>query len=265
MYNTNRIWPVARGVVCGLVILYMLVPLAIVVIISFSSAPFLTFPPPGFSLQWYKAVQDPVWLGALMTSAIVMVPAAALATALGLGAALALQRPGFPFAGPLRALLMSPLVVPVIITGAAMYGLFRFLGLQGTLAGLVLADAVLSIPYALATISASLEMVDPRLAQAAASLGAGPRRTFIHITFPMIRAGVFSSFLFSLVVSFDELVVSLFISSPEARPITVQMWSNIRGDVDPTIAALATLLFFFALVILLVEAVFGKGQASSVS
>src|ERR1700704_3651814 len=139
MSNTHRIWPVARGFVCGLVILYMLVPLAIVVIISFSSAPFLTFPPPGFSLQWYKAVRDPVWLGALMTSAIVMIPAASLATALGLGAALALQRPGFLFAGPLRALLMSPLVVPVIITGAAMYGLFRFLGLQGTLTGLILA------------------------------------------------------------------------------------------------------------------------------
>lgn len=261
MSNTHRIWPVARGFVCGLVIVYMLVPLAIVVIISFSSAPFLTFPPPGFSLQWYKAVLDPVWLDALMTSAIVMVPAASLATTLGLGAALALQRPGFPFAGPLRGLLMSPLVVPVIITGAATYGLFRFLGLQGTRTGLVLAHAVLSIPYALATISTSLQVVDPRLGQAAASLGSAPLRTFFFVTFPMIRAGVFSSFLFSLVISFDELVVSLFISSPEARPITVQMWSNIRGDVDPTIAALATLLFLFALVILLVEAVIGNGQA----
>jgi putative spermidine/putrescine transport system permease protein len=261
MFTTNKIWSVSRGLVCGLVILYMLVPLAIVIVISFSSAPFLTFPPPGFSLQWYKAVRDPVWLGALSTSATVMLPSAALSTALGLGAALALQRPGFPFAGILRALLMSPLVVPVIITGAAMYGVFRFLGLYGTLTGLVLAHTVLSVPYALATINASLQMVDPRLEQAAASLGSNPLRTFFKVTFPMIRAGVFSSFLFSLVVSFDELVVSLFISSPEARPITVQMWSNIRGDVDPTIAALATLLFLFALVILLIEAVFGKGQA----
>lgn len=260
MSCTPNFWSVARAVVCGSVVLYMLVPLAIVIAISFSSAPFLTFPPPGISLQWYRAVGDPVWLGALRTSAIVMVPAAVLATALGLGAALVLQRPGFPFAGVIRAFLMSPLVVPVIITGAAMYGLFRVLGLYGTLTGLVLAHAVLSVPYALATVSASLQMVDPRLAQAAASLGSAPLRTFWHITLPMIRAGVFSSFLFSLVVSFDELVVSLFISSPEARPITVQMWSNIRGDVDPTIAALATLLFLFALAILLVEAVFGKGQ-----
>jgi putative spermidine/putrescine transport system permease protein len=253
-------WTLSRAVICGFVILYMLVPLAIVIAISFSSAPFLTFPPPGLSLQWYRAISDPAWSSALATTAIVMFPAAALATSLGLGAALMLHRPGFPFAGPIRAFLMSPLVVPVIITGAAIYGVFRSLGLYGTLLGLILADTVLSVPYALATISASLQMVDPSLAQAAASLGSAPMRTFWRITFPMVRAGVFSSFLFSLVVSFDELVVSLFISSPDARPITVQMWSNIRGDVDPTIAALATLLFLFALSILLIEAVFGRGQ-----
>ena len=261
MMRPVGVWSFLRSLVCAAVVLYMLVPLAIILIISFSSAPFLTFPPPGFSLQWYRAIKDPVWTSALATSALVMVPAATLATALGLGAALMLQREGFPLAAPIRAFLMSPLVVPVIITGAAMYGVFRPMGLYGTLSGLVIAHATLAVPYALATMSASLQMVDPRLAQAAAGLGSAPLRTFVRVTFPMIRTGVLSSFLFSLVVSFDELVVSLFISSPEARPITVQMWSNIRGDVDPTIAALASLLFVFALAVLLIEARFGKGQA----
>jgi putative spermidine/putrescine transport system permease protein len=239
----------------------MLIPLAIVVIISFSSAPFLTFPPPGFSMQWYRALRDPVWLQTLGTSATVMLPAAAAATALGLGAALALERPGFPAAPAIRALLMSPLIIPVIITGAAFYSVFKSIGLQGTVSGLILADTVLCVPYALATISASLQMVDPRMAKASASLGAKPMTTFRRVVLPSISSGVLSSFLFALVISFDELVVSLFVSGPEARPVTVQMWSNIRGDVDPTIAALATVLFTFALLMLLLEALFGRGEA----
>jgi putative spermidine/putrescine transport system permease protein len=160
-----------------------------------------------------------------------------------------------------RAVLMAPLVVPAIITGAALYGVFRQWGIVGTRAGLIGADVLLAIPYALSTITASLAVTDPRLEQAAASLGANPWTAFWTVTLPLIRPGIFSSLLFSLVVAFDELIVSLFISSPYARPVTVQMWSNIRGDVDPTIAALATVLFLFALLILAVEAVVGRGLA----
>jgi putative spermidine/putrescine transport system permease protein len=260
--STRSSWWWARFALCALIVVYMIVPLVIVAIISFSSAPFLTFPPPGFSFQWYRAINDPAWTESLTTSAFVMFPSALLATALGLGAALALDKARFPGAAMIRGILMAPLVVPVIITGAAMYALFRPLGLYGTIQGLILAHTILCIPYALATISSSLQVLDPRLAQAASSLGATPWTTFRQVTLPLIKAGLLSSFLFSLVVSFDELVVSLFISSPEARPVTVQMWSNIRGDVDPTIAALASVLFLFALLILLIEAVFGRGEAN---
>lgn len=259
--SRHSLWQILRAVVCVLVALYMLVPLVVVVVISFSSAPFLTFPPPGFSLQWYRSLEDPVWIQTLGTSVAVMIPAAAASTALGLGAALALERTGFPAASAVRALLMSPLVIPVIITGAALYSIFKPLGLQGTIAGLIVAHTVLCVPYALATITSSLRMVDPSIAMASASLGAKPVMTFRRVVFPSISSGVLSSFLFALVVSFDELVVSLFVSGPEARPVTVQMWSNIRGDVDPTIAALATVLFGFALLILLLDALFGRGEA----
>lgn len=262
MENRRSGWWWMRAALCAGVVLYMIVPLFIVVAISFSSAQFLTFPPPGFSLQWYRAVRDPAWTDSLTTSVMVMIPTAVLATALGLGAALALDRSKRPLAALVRGLLMSPLVIPVIITGAALYGLFQPLGLYGTVEGLVIAHTILCIPYALATVTSSLQVLDPRLGQAAASLGAAPWTVFRRVTLPLIRAGLLSSFLFSLVVSFDELVVSLFISSPEARTVTVQMWSNIRGDVDPTIAALATVLFLFALLILLVEAVFGRGEAN---
>lgn len=255
-------WWWARVSVCALVIVYMVVPLLIVVAISFSSAPFLTFPPPGLSLQWYRAMRNPAWTESLMTSVMVMIPTAMLATTVGLGAALGLNRSRHWASGLVRGLLMSPLVVPVIITGAALYMVLRPLGLYGTITGLVVAHTVLCIPYALATTSSSLQVLDAQLGQAAASLGATPWVTFRRITLPLVRAGLLSSFLFSLVVSFDELVVSLFVSSPQARTVTVQMWSNIRGDVDPTIAALATLLFLFALSILVVEAVVGRGEAT---
>jgi putative spermidine/putrescine transport system permease protein len=173
-----------------------------------------------------------------------------------------LARSSFPGVSLIRALLMSPLVVPVIITAAAMYGLFRTWGLLGTYGGLILAHCVLTLPYALATTSASFQMIDARLELAAANLGANPWTTFRRITFPLVLPGVLSSFLFALIISFDEVIVSLFVSSPTVRPVTVLMWSNIRADVDPTIAALASVLFLFALTILILDSLFGKGQES---
>jgi putative spermidine/putrescine transport system permease protein len=129
--------------------------------------------------------------------------------------------------------------------------------LHGTLLGLVLAHTVLTIPFVLSTTLASLRMVDPQLESAALTLGATYPRTFWRITFPLIVPGIFSGLLFSLMVSFDELIVSLFISTPQVRPITVQMWSDVRGDVNPTIAAVATSIFCFAMVLLLLEQLLG--------
>lgn len=255
-------WRWLNIVICSLVSFFMIAPLLVVTAISFSSAPFLTFPPPGLSTRWYVALRDPAWTESLITSVIVMFPTALLSTGLALGAALALNRSTHILASAARAVLMAPLVVPAIITGAALYGLFRGWGINGTRGGLILAHVLLAIPYSLSTITTSLGVTDSRLEQAAANLGASPWVVFTSVTFPLIRPGVLSSLLFALVVSFDELIVSLFISSPYARPVTVQMWSNIRGDVDPTIAALATVLFLFALAVLMIESLVGRGLAS---
>ncbi len=247
-------WKNLRGLICGLVVLYMVVPLAIILVISFSSAPFLSFPPPGFSMQWYdKFFTDPSWVRSLMVSLQVMVPTAILATLAGTGAALALTRSKLPAAGFIQGLLMAPLVVPVIITAAAVFGVFRIWGLYGTIPGLILAHTVLTIPYVLSTVVTALGLVDRRLEDAAANLGARPLTTFRRITLPLILPAVLSGLLFAMVISFDELVVSLFISTPTVRPVTVLMWSNIRGATDPTIAAIATLLFLFSLTALLLE------------
>ena len=247
LFNTH-FWSRLRGVVNFLLVVYMLAPMAVVLIISFSSAQFLTFPPPGFSWQWYeKMFSNPTWLSTLGTSIKIVIPTAILSTVLGTSAALALSRIPGKLAVAVRVVLMAPLVIPVIITAAAIFGVFRIWGLYGSIAGLVLAHVVLTLPYVLSTVSAALELFDRRLEDAAANCGATPAITFRRVTLPLIAPAVLSGLLFAMVISFDELVVSLFLSSPTVRPVTVQMWSNIRGDTDPTIAAIATVLFLFSL------------------
>jgi putative spermidine/putrescine transport system permease protein len=247
-------WRAARGGVCLLVALYLLAPLAIVIVISFSSAPFLEFPPPGLSLRWYRNLfADPDWISAITVSVEVLIPSSIMATLLGTAAAYALVRGRVPGATLITACLMLPVVVPAIITAAALFGVYRGLGLNGTITGLIIGHTVLITPYVVATVGASLRSLDARLEDAAATLGARPWPAFRHVTLPLLSPGVLSGLLFAMVVSFDELIVSLFVSTARTRPVPVQMWSNLRGDFDPTIAAIASLCFVFALVALLLE------------
>lgn len=257
-------WRVARGAVCLLVAVFLLAPLAIVVIISFSAAPFLQFPPPGLSLRWYSNLfNDPGWTSSLLVSLEVLVPSAVLATVLGTAASYALVRGSVPGARLMQACLLLPIVVPGIITAAALFGAFRGLGLNGTLTGLIIGHTVLTLPYVVATVTAALRSLDPRLEAAAATMGASPAVAFRRVTLPLLAPGVLSGLLFAMVVSFDELIVSLFVSSARVRPVPVQMWSNLRGDFDPTIAAIATICFLFATAALLLDNLLRRRTGSS--
>lgn len=247
-----RPWRVARGAICVAVALYLLSPLAIVVIISFSSAAFLQFPPPSLSLRWYENLfADPAWGDSFWISVRMLVPTACLATLIGTAAAYALVRGRVPGARVVNAVLMLPILVPSIITAAGLFGVYRGFGLNGTLTGLIIGHVVLTTPYVVATVSAGLRSLDSRLEDAASTLGAPPAAAFRRVTLPLLMPSILSGFLFTAVACFDELIVSLFVSSARTRPISVQMWSNIRGDVDPTIAAIASLTFGFALVALI--------------
>ncbi|HEX5497722.1 MAG TPA: ABC transporter permease [Thermomicrobiales bacterium] len=238
---------------CAGVGVFLILPIFIVIPISFSSAQFLQFPPPGWSLQWYRNFfASPAWMNALKTSASVALPTTMLATVLGTAAALALIRSKFPGSGLLNAIIMAPLIVPVIIAACGIFAVFRIWGLVGTLGGLILAHTALAIPFVVVTVSASLRTVDRRLEQAARGLGASSWVAFRRITLPLILPGVLSGALFALVTSLDEVIVSLFISTAQVRPLAVQMWSDVRGAIDPTIAAISTMLFGFSLVLLLV-------------
>ncbi len=256
MFYSDKFWGGVRGVINALLVVYMLAPLVVILVISFSSALFLTFPPPGFSLQWYeKMFSNPTWTRTLITSVKIMIPAAILATVLGTAAALALSKMKGSLGLAIRAVLMAPIVVPVIITAAAIFGVFRIWGLYGSLSGLIIAHVVLTLPYVLSTVSANLAVFDDGLVSAAKNCGATPWKAFRRVTLPLISPSVLSGMLFAMVISFDELVVSLFLSTPRVRPVTVQMWSNIRGDTDPTIAAIATILFLFSLLALLADGI----------
>ncbi len=247
-------WRFFRGTVCVLAALYLIAPLVIVVIISFSAASFLQFPPPGLSLRWYQNLfNDPAWTDSLSVSIKILIPSASIATLLGTAAAFAIVRGRIAGASIIGAALMLPIVVPGIITAAALFGVYRGLGLNGTLTGLIIGHVVITMPYVVATVSSALKTMDPRLEDAASTLGAKPFAAFRRVTLPLLAPAILSGLLFAAVASFDELIVSLFVSSARIRPVAVQMWSNIRGDMDPTIAAIASLCFAFALVALLAE------------
>ena len=252
-------WRALRTVLCAVVAIYLIAPLVIVVVISFSSASFLRFPPPGWSLRWYQnLMQDPAWLDAIGTSLQVMVPSAVLATLMGTGAAYALVRGNIPGAGVIGACLMAPIVVPGVITAAGLYIVYRGFGLNGTLTGIVVGHTILTLPFVVATVGSALRSLDPRLEAAAAIAGAPPLTAFRRVTLPLLAPAVLSGLLFAMVLSFDELIVSLFVGSARVRTVPVQMWSNVRGDFDPTVAAVASLCFLVALAALACEAVTGR-------
>jgi putative spermidine/putrescine transport system permease protein len=255
-------WRLLRGTLVVMVAVFLLAPLAVVVIISFSSAPFLQFPPPGFSLRWYAVLfSTPAWTNALWVSVQLMVPSSILATVLGTAASLGLVRGRVPGAAFITACLMLPIIVPGMITAAALFGIYRGLGLNGTLTGLIIGHTVLNIPYVVATVSSALRVQDAQLEQAAATLGAPPWATFRHVTLPLIMPAVLSSLLIAMILSFDELIVSLFVSSARVRPVAVQMWSNLLGDFDPTIAAIASVCFLFALLVMVADLALRPGRS----
>lgn len=260
----HTVWFKINIIICILISIFLIAPMIIVVIISFSSAPFLTFPPPGFSFQWYnKLFSTPVWMDSLSTSIKIMIPSSLLSTILGTAAAFVLARNEFPGKNLIVGLIMAPLIVPMIITAAALLGIYRSWGLLGTYSGLILAHAAVSTPYVVFTVLGSLRMVDRRLDDAALTLGATRFQAFRRITLPLIIPAVMSGMLFSMVMSFDELIISIFISSPTVRPVAVQMWSDVRGDVDPTIAAIGTLVLAFSLLILILEAIIRRTRRTS--
>ena len=240
-------------VLVAIVLAYLVFPVFIVAPVSFSSAKYLQFPPPGWSLQWYENYfARPGWVPATLLSIRVALITAVLATLLGTAASLALVRGRFPGRNAINSFMVSPLVVPGIIVAIGVYFFYAQARLVGNPLGLALAHTALALPFVVTNVSATLHGFDERLEYAAMNLGANRWQTFRRVTLPIIRPGVFAGALFAFIVSFDELIVALFVSGSGAVTLPRKMWDSLRQEIDPTIAAVSTILITLSIVILLV-------------
>ena len=283
----ERVWHYVYAVICTLVFIFLISPILIVIPLSFNVEPYFTFTekmltldPAGYSLRWYDTLltfgmqapevpresawwQDAwanaTWVQAAKNSVIIGFWATILATTLGTLAALGLSRPEMPYRRLIMAVLISPMIVPIIIIATGLFFFYSnpcsILGtecgrLTSTYIGVIMAHATLGIPFVIITVTATLSGFDQSLIRASASLGASPRATFFKVILPLILPGVVSGALFAFVTSFDEVVAVLFIAGPEQQTIPRQMWNGIREQISPAILAVATILVGISIALL---------------
>jgi putative spermidine/putrescine transport system permease protein len=281
-YTTTgeRIWHYAFRVICGLIFLFLILPILVVLPLSFNVEPYFSFTPgmlsldsEAFSLRWYKDIlrngmaapdaplslawfidtwNNAQWMRAIRNSFFIGICATLLSTALGTLAAIGLSRSEMPYRRLIMSILISPMIVPLVITAAGMFFFYSKIQLSQTYIGVIMAHAVLGTPFVIITVTATLVGFDKSLVRASNSLGAGPIQTFFKIQMPLIIPGVISGGLFAFITSFDEVVAVLFLASPEQRTIPRQMWSGIREQISPTILAVATLLVLLSIILLTV-------------
>ena len=275
----ERVWHYAYLVICGLVFLFLIAPILIVIPLSFNAEPYFTFTegmlslePDAYSTRWYDLLltfradvadgaprdgawwasvwQNAAWVNAAKNSVIIGFFSTLLATFLGTLAALGLSRPEMPFRRAIMAILISPMIVPIIITATGLFFFYSATGLANSYIGIIMAHATLGIPFVIITVTATLVGFDHSLTRAAASLGANPTTTFFKITMPLILPGVISGALFAFVTSFDEVVVVLFVAANDQQTIPRQMWNGIREQISPAILAVATILVVISIALL---------------
>ena len=244
-------WWALRALCVG-VLLFLLLPILVIIPLSFSASSFLVYPIPAFSLRWYDNLFGSAeWARAAKNSFLIAPAATLLATSLGTLAAVGLARTAFPFKGLLMSLLIAPMVVPIVVVGVSTYLFFAPLGLADSYTALIIVHAALGAPFVLTTVLATLQGFDQNLVRASLGLGESPLRTFFRITLPVIAPGVISGALFAFATSFDEVVVVLFLAGPQQLTLPRQMFNGIRENISPTIAAVATLLIVFTTSLLL--------------
>ncbi len=248
-----RLLRLVPPVVVGLILFFLAFPIVVVTVVSFSQATYLTFPPPAFGLRWYEAYfGNPDWLKPTWVSLWVAAAVVLLSTVLGTLAALGIARLPRALRVLTVGLVLSPLIVPGIVVAIGIYYAYSRYGLVGTPLAMVLAHTCLAVPFVVTSVTASLAGMDPRLEQAALSLGATPGATFWQVTLPLIRPGVLVGALFAFITSFDELIVALFISGTGAVTLPRRMWDDLRFQIDPTIAAVSTLTIVLTALLMLV-------------
>ena len=255
---SERIWYYAFRILCGAIFFFLVFPLVVIIPLSFNAVPFFTFTkemlafdPAGYSLKWYEDFFTNLnWQGAVQNSVIIAIFSTLISTTLGTLAALGLSRAQMPYRTLIMSILISPMIVPLIISAAGMFFFYSRIGIQGTHIAVILAHAALGTPFVVITVTATLSGFDNNLIRASSSLGAPPSTTFFKVIVPLITPGVISGALFAFITSFDEVVVVLFVGSYRQRTIPWQMFSGIREQISPTILAVATLLVVVSIFLL---------------
>ena len=243
---------------CACVFLFLIAPILVIIPLSFNAEPYFTFTEgmmaldkEAYSVRWYKDIAtNPQWIFSAKNSIFVATFSTLIATVLGTLAALGLSQPHMPYRPLVMGVLISPMIVPLIISAAGMFFFYSKIGLSQTMPGLILAHAVLGTPFVVITVTATLAGFDHSLTKAAQSLGSGTSRTFFKIQMPLILPGVVSGALFAFITSFDEVVVVFFLAGFEQRTIPRQMWAGIREQISPTILAVATILVCVSILLL---------------
>ncbi len=254
----QRFWFYGFRVICGLVFVFLMFPILVILPLSFNAQDFFTFTPAmlaldpaGYSLKHYRDFfTNPDWQQAMRNSLTIAPVATLIAVALGTLAAIGLSQSHVPFKRAIMAILISPMIVPLIISAAGMYFFFSAIGLQGTYWGVVLAHAILGIPFVIITVTATMVGFDRSLTRASASLGADPVRTFFKVQMPLILPGVISGGLFAFITSFDEVVIVIFVGSAAQKTLPWQMFIGLREQISPTILAVATLMVLLSIILL---------------
>ena len=255
-----RVWHYTYLFFCGLVFFFLIAPLFVILPLSFNAEQYIHFSakmfaldPEGFSLRWYEdmiyGTKNP-WGLATKNSLIIAFFATIGSTLLGTVAALGLSSRHMPYKAAFMALLISPMIVPLIISGTAIFFFMAKVGLAATHTGIIIAHIILGTPFVVITVTATLTGFDHSVTRAAASLGSNPVHTFRKITLPLIMPGVISGALFAFVTSFDEVIVVLFLAGLENTTIPIQMWVGLREQLSPTILAVATCLIVMSTLIL---------------
>ncbi|MCG9625148.1 ABC transporter permease [Vibrio mediterranei] len=254
----QKLGSLSLSVSAYLTLFFLMMPILVIIPLSFNAEPYFSFTPgmlafekEAYSLEWYAEIwHDDNWLLAIKNSFLIGICATIIATVLGTLAAIGLSNSAMPMQRIIMAILLSPMIVPLIITAAGMFFFYTQLNLAGTFWGVVIAHAALGTPFVIITVNAALAGFDYSLVQASLGMGARPVYTFVKIIMPLIRPGVISGALFAFVTSFDEVVVALFLAGPEQKTIPRQMFSGLREQINPTILAVATLLVVLSAILL---------------
>ena len=259
-YDTtgDKVWYYLFRITCGLIFFFLMFPILVIMPLSFNAGNYFTFTPEmlrleieGYSLKHYRDFfTNPDWQVAIYNSFRIAPVATLLSVGFGTLAAIGLSQSHVPFRRTIMAILISPMIVPLILSAAGMYFFYSRIGLQGTYIGVVLAHAALGIPFVIITVTATLTGFDRSLTRASASLGAGPIRTFFKIQMPLILPGVISGGLFAFITSFDEVVVVLFVGSASLKTLPWEMFNGLREQISPTILAIATILITLSVLLL---------------